>query len=231
MNEKILIIDDDAKLQDLLKGYLAGYGFRVIQRSDGGGIMDLISKEEPGAVLLDIMLPGRDGFEVLREIRAGSSVPVIMLTAKGEETDRIVGLEMGADDYLPKPFNPRELLARIRAVMRRSVRGEGTEVPPKDDSLEAGGFLLSSGSMSLEKDGKRAVLSQTEFKILQALMKRPNTVISRDTLMNMARGRDFIAFERSIDVHISKLRNKVESLSGSKERIKTVWGSGYMFVV
>jgi len=177
------------------------------------------------------MLPGKDGLEVLKEIRREHTVPVIMLTAKGEDTDRIVGLELGADDYLPKPFNPRELLARLKAVLRRVGQPDGTGKAGKDELLlRAGGILLNRAKQSVVVDGGELDLSTAECRILEVLMKHPNTVLSRDQLMTLARGRDFTAFDRSIDVHISKLRTKVEPDPRSPSRIKTVWGAGYMFV-
>lgn len=230
MGKKILIIDDDSKLQDLLKNYLRGYGYMVIGRPEGNHIADVMAKEKPDIVLLDIMLPGVDGLEILREIRSRDETPVIMLTAKGDDADRIVGLELGADDYLPKPFNPRELLARLKAVLRRSGGKRASHQPGASEPVLAAGFLLNPALMTLEKNGSFEELSQTEFKLLEALMTHANTAISRDELMNLARGRDFIAFERSIDVHISHLRAKIEKLSGRRELIKTVWGKGYMFV-
>ena len=182
-------------------------------------------------VILDIMLPKKDGLEVLKEIRHTYKVPVIMLTAKGEDADRIVGLELGADDYLPKPFNPRELLARMKAVWRRSIPEE-REKSNKEEShlVKAGDLVLNRSKQTVWVEGKEVELSTTEYKILEALMLHPDQVLSRDQLMSMARGRDFMAFDRSIDVHISKLRGKVESDPQSPKRIKTVWGSGYMFV-
>jgi len=168
---------------------------------------------------------------VLKEIRRDHAIPVIMLTAKGEDTDRIVGLELGADDYLPKPFNPRELLARMKAVLRRAAPEKRDEVGKKEDMLlKAGGLTLNKAKQTILIEDKEVELSSTEYKILEVLMRHPNTVLSRDQLMNLARGRDFMAFDRSIDVHISKLRAKLESDAGSPKRIKTVWGTGYMFV-
>ena len=231
MDKKTIIIDDDNKLQKLLKEYLEEFGFQVISMMDGEGVVDVIQREKPDIIVLDIMLPGKDGFDILKEVRASSSVPVIMLTARGDDTDRIVGLELGADDYLTKPFNPRELLARIKAILRRLYsqeieRGETAF----EITIAAGGLILNRSSNTLSCGDRNVELSTTELKILEALMKHPNAVLSRDELMNYARGRDFMAFERSIDVHISKLRTKVEFISGSRDRIKTVWGSGYMFI-
>ena len=179
----------------------------------------------------DIMLPGKDGLEVLKEIRTDNPIPVIMLTAKGDQTDRIVGLELGADDYLPKPFNPRELLARMRAVLRRVVPEDGDKVRKKEDTLlKVGGVTLNKAKQTVLIKNKELELSSTEYKILEVLMRHPNVVFSRDQLMNLARGRDFMAFDRSIDVHISKLRAKLEPDPRSPMRIKTVWGAGYMFI-
>jgi two-component system phosphate regulon response regulator OmpR len=177
------------------------------------------------------MLPGKDGLDVLKEIRAEHTVPVIMLTAKGEDADRIVGLELGADDYLPKPFNPRELLARVKAVLRRPPHlddEEGTD--HKRALIRVGGLSLSGARQTLLVEDKEVALSTTEYKILEALMRRPNGVMTRDQLMSLARGRDFMAFDRSIDVHISKLRAKLAPFPAYKHCIKTVWGTGYMFV-
>jgi two-component system phosphate regulon response regulator OmpR len=154
-----------------------------------------------------------------------------MLTAKGDQTDRIVGLELGADDYLPKPFNPRELLARMKAVLRRAVPEDRDKVRKKEETLlKGGGVTLNRAKQTILIEGKELELSSTEYKILEVLMRHPNVVFSRDQLMNLARGRDFMAFDRSIDVHISKLRAKLEPDPRSPIRIKTVWGAGYMFI-
>ncbi|MBL7225154.1 MAG: response regulator [Desulfobacteraceae bacterium] len=231
MREKVLIVDDDAKLRKLLREYLDGYGFRVLTLPDGLSVMQTIQEEAPELIILDIMLPGRDGLEVLKDIRTEFPVPVIMLTAKGEETDRIVGLELGADDYLPKPFNPRELLARMKAVLRRfgqydeQKRGKNEAI-----FIKAAGLILNKAKQTLVVEDEEVELSLTEYKLLAALMERPNTVLSRDRLMNLARGRDFMAFDRSIDVHISNLRAKLKSHPRFRECIKTVWGTGYMLV-
>jgi two-component system phosphate regulon response regulator OmpR len=231
MGNKVLIIDDDEKLRKLLREYLEGNGFKVLTLADGSDVKKTLQKESPEMVILDIMLPGKDGLEVLKEIRTNNSIPVIMLTAKGDQTDRIVGLELGADDYLPKPFNPRELLARMKAVLRRAVPETREDVRRKEDPLlKAGGVTLNRAKQTLLIQDKEVELSSTEYKILEVLMRHPNVVFSRDQLMNLARGRDFMAFDRSIDVHISKLRAKLEPDPRSPMRIKTVWGAGYMFV-
>jgi len=231
MGKRILLVDDDEKLRRLLKEYLEGYEFQVFTLADGEAVLKSIRKESPEIVILDIMLPKKDGLEVLKEIRAVSRVPVIMLTAKGEEADRVVGLELGADDYLPKPFSPRELLARIKAVLRRLEPGMK---PAGDESerlrVEAGNLVLDKARQTLLMEGKEVALSSTEYRVLKVLMENPNRVLSRDQIMTLAQGKDFMAFDRSIDVHISKLRAKLESDSRSPKRIKTIWGSGYMFV-
>ena len=231
MGEKVLIVDDDDKLRKLLKEYLGGYGYQVRTLSDGSGVLQKLLVDSSDIVILDVMMPKKNGLEVLQDIRRESKVPVIMLTAKGEDADRIVGLEMGADDYLPKPFNPRELLARIKAVMRRIAPDEERESEGDEGiRISAGSLVLNKAKQTVLVEGNEMELSSTEFKILKALMERPNTILSRDQLMTLARGRDFMAFDRSIDVHISKLRAKVETDPGSPKRIKTIWGTGYMFV-
>ena len=231
MGKKVLLVDDDAKLRKLLREYLEGYGLHILTLADGLSVAKTIREESPDMIILDIMLPKRDGLEVLKEIRMEFSVPVIMLTAKGEDADRIVGLELGADDYLPKPFNPRELLARIKAVLRRLPDRDRSKARRDENMLiEAGGLMLNKAKQTLLIEDKEVELSSTEYKLLEALMENPNRVMSRDRLMNLARGRDFMAFDRSIDVHISKLRAKLEPDPRSPQRIKTVWGTGYMFV-
>ena len=231
MDYKVLIIDDDEKLCKLLKEYLEDNGFHVITLPDGSKASQTIGTESPDIVILDIMLPEIDGLDILKEIRRTFQIPVIMLTAKGEDTDRIVGLELGADDYLPKPFNPRELLARMRAIMRRSSSDEADETEKSNDYvIRVGGISLNRAKQAVFIQDEVVELSSTEYKILEVLMKNPNTILSRDQIMNLARGRDFMAFDRSIDVHISKLRAKLEPNPRSPKRIKTVWGTGYMFV-
>lgn len=227
MGKKVLLVDDDAKLRKLLVEYLEGYEFRVFALEDGETVSRTIEQEEPEIVILDVMLPKKDGLEVLKEIRSRSNVPVIMLTAKGEEADRVVGLELGADDYLPKPFSPRELLARIKAILRRLERKAADDETAR---IEAGDLVLDKARQVLLREDKEVPLSSTEYKVLKALMENPNRVLSRDQLMTLAQGKDFMAFDRSIDVHISKLRAKLESDPRSPSRIKTIWGSGYMFV-
>jgi two-component system, OmpR family, phosphate regulon response regulator OmpR len=226
---KILIIDDDQKLQSLLREYFMEFNYTVFSIYDGNDAVKNIIEFEPDIIILDIMMPGKDGFEVLGDIRKKYSIPVIMLTARGEETDKIVGLEMGSDDYLSKPFNPRELLARIKAILRRINSTENLPVKNKN-IIKAGNLSLDNTSFRLKYQTNSIELSSTEFCIMELLMKDPNSVKTRDEIMNFSKGRDFMAFERSIDVHISKLRSKVASLTGEGNFIKTIWGRGYMFV-
>jgi len=231
MDNKVLIIDDDEKLCKLLREYLEGNGFKVFTLGDGSQTLKSIERECPDIVVLDIMLPGKDGLEVLREINKEYSIPVIMLTAKGEDTDRIIGLELGADDYISKPFNPRELLARMRAVMRRIAPESNEEIEKVDEhNIIAGGVILNRARHTVTVNNEEMELSLTEYKILEALMRKPNVVLTRDEIMNSARGKDLMAFDRSIDVHVSKLRAKLEKDPRYPKKIKTIWGSGYMFL-
>jgi len=230
MPNSVLIIDDDTKLRKLLNEYLEENGFQVYSLEDGSEAIKTIEAVSPDIVILDVMLPGIGGLELLKEINRKFSIPVIMLTAKGEETDRIIGLELGADDYIPKPFYPRELLARMKAVMRR-VTVEGVEKLGKEDRIiKAGGLTLDRATHTVLMGDIAIELSSTEYKILETLMKKPNVVMSRDQIMSTARGKDFMACDRSIDVHISKLRAKLEVDAHFPKRIKTVWGTGYMFI-
>ncbi|MDM8515024.1 response regulator [Desulfobacterales bacterium HSG16] len=238
MDKTVLLVDDDKKLTSLLKEYLEGNGFEVFIAGDGSEIIQKLENISPDMVILDIMMPGPDGLDVLKEIRRIFDLPVIMLTARRDETDRIVGLELGADDYLPKPFNPRELLARMKAVLRR-VPADGV-MKPSGGQVKNGendGMMITLGGITL--DGAKRVLcmgkenvdlSAVEFDLLKVLMSRPDTILTRDQLMNLARGKDYMAFDRSIDVHISKLRTKLAKHPSGKDRIKTVWGTGYMFL-
>lgn len=225
----IFLVDDDLKLRRLVAKFLGDQGFRTREFPDGTEVAAALREEEPAAVILDIMLPGESGLDILRRIRQESAVPVIMLTAKGDDEDRIAGLELGADDYLPKPFNPRELLARINAVLRRSQPPRADLTP--GDRIEAGGFVLLRKRRAVSWGGEEVELSATEHRLLEALMTLPGTVLSREALLSYARGKDIGPFDRSIDVHISKLRTKTEQLSGGRRCIKTVWGAGYMFEV
>jgi two-component system OmpR family response regulator len=225
----VLIVDDDAEIRDLLVRYLGRHGFRVDGAADGRAMHRLLKDGRFDLVVLDLMLPGEDGLSLCRRLRAETDLPVIMLTAVGEEIDRIVGLEMGADDYLAKPFNPRELLARIRAVLRRS-----RIAPPVDDSrrpavLTFAGWRLDPARRELHApDGALVPLTGGEFDLLQALALRPNRVLSRDQLLDLSRDRGAQLFDRSIDVQLSRLRRKIETDPKDPKLIKTVRGGGYV---
>jgi two-component system phosphate regulon response regulator OmpR len=226
MSDTILIIDDDVRLADMLSDYLSEGGFRVEARHSGAaGIEAMTGDGGYSAVILDIMLPDIDGLEVCRRLRLQSNVPILMLTARGEDTDRIVGLELGADDYLPKPFNPRELLARLKAILRR--RGE----PARDasDRLRFGRLEIDAGSRSVRIDGDAKVLTSYQFDLLLVLARHAGRILSRERLMDLARGEELEAFDRSIDVHMSRLRAVLEDVPARPRRIITVRGAGYVF--
>lgn len=223
----ILLIDDDAKLRDLVVEYLEGYDFEVHTLPSGMEAVPTIQSVAPSLVVLDVMMPGKDGFEVLRDIRAESQVPVIMLTAKGEDTDRIVGLEIGADDYMAKPFNPRELLARIKAILRR-LESVGTG-DSSHTKITAGGLTLNVSRQTLLIEGDELELAPTEFRMLKVLMANVDKALTRDNIMDMVWDKDFSVYDRSIDVHISKLRSQLKPYETHAKRIRTVWGTGYMF--
>ncbi len=222
----VLLIDDDAELGDLLKEYLGAAGFSVAVAHEGEEGLRLALSGEPALVILDVMLPGMDGFEVLRQLRARSSLPVLMLTARGEDVDRIVGLEIGADDYLPKPFNPRELVARINAILRR-VRAAAPAASP--ERLVIGDVELHTGARAVQCAGRRLELTGAEFTLLEVLLRNAGRVVTRDELSRLVLGRRLMPFDRSIDMHVSNLRKKLGPGPGDSERIKTVRGAGYVY--
>jgi DNA-binding response OmpR family regulator len=227
--DQLLIIDDDVALCELVTEYLEPHGFQItsVHRGDTGAEKALT--REFAIVVLDVMLPGLNGFEVLRRIRAESKVPVLMLTARGDDVDRIVGLEIGADDYLPKPFNPRELMARIRAILRRS-QTETHEVPENQAKvLSAGDVQLDVGTRVVRRDGELIELTAVEFDLLERLLRAAGTIITREQLSKEVLGRSPSPFDRSIDMHISNLRKKLGHQFGDVERIKTVRGVGYIY--
>jgi two-component system response regulator CpxR len=223
--EEILLIDDDVELCEMLTEYLGRYDLRVcaVHRGDTG--LQAARRRSWEMILLDVMLPGMDGFEVLKQIRTFSKGNVMLLTARGEDVDRIVGLEMGADDYLAKPFNARELLARIRAVRRRS---EAPVAASASSQLVVEDITLDPASRSVHQDGAAVELTDVEFALLEALMRSPGKVVEREPLAEQVLGRKFSPFDRSLDMHVSRLRKK---LGGSEERIKTVRGTGYQLVL
>ncbi len=227
----MLIIDDDSELCELLEAYLTPEGFVVTSRHDGEkGIQQALSGNHD-IVILDIMLPEINGFEILSRVRKHSAVPVIMLTARGDEVDRIVGLEMGADDYLPKPFNPRELVARVRAVLRRVNRErEPNRREEMPSCIEIGDITLDWGTRRALKCGEPMALTSVEFDLLRILMEQAGRVVMKEVLVKSVLDRDYSPFDRSIDVHISNLRKKINHGPGARERIKTIRGTGYLYV-
>ncbi len=229
---RILVVDDDLRLRDLLQRYLAEQGFAVTTTSDAQGMDRLLARERFELIVLDLMLPGEDGLSICRRLRGTkNTIPIIMLTAKGEDVDRIVGLEMGADDYLPKPFNPRELVARIHAVLRRRVAPTPPGAPSGETGIVTfGGITVNLGNRTMEKNGESIALTTGEFALLKVLVSHPRTPLSRDKLMELARGREYEVFDRSIDVQVSRLRKLVEKDASKPAYIQTVWGFGYVFV-
>jgi len=224
--QRLLMIDDDEKLVALMREYLESHGYELACAYDGHAGVEAALSTEPALVILDLMLPGMDGLEVCRRLRQASRVPILMLTAKGEETDRIVGLELGADDYMPKPFNARELLARVRAILRRSDAGPGG-----DDSsvLRAGPLVIDSGTRRATLRGSEIDLTTAEFDLLRALAASAGRVLSREQLLQRVHGEGWAAYDRSIDVHISRIRQKIEDNPKKPELLKTVRGAGYQF--
>jgi len=223
MAERILLIEDDSRLAEMISEYLGESGFRVSVAAGGRAGLERLAREPFDALVLDLMLPDMDGLEVCRELRAKSDTPVLMLTARGDAADRIVGLELGADDYLPKPFQPRELLARLRAILRRG-KSKGRAAPLRFGSLE-----IDRDSRSVHVDGQERSLTGYQFALLVALAENAGRVLSRETLMDLAKGEPLEAFDRSIDVHVSRIRAAIEHDPKKPRRIVTVRGAGYVF--
>lgn len=229
---KILVVDDDQRLRDLLRRFLTEHGFSVTVADSAESMARYWLRESYDALILDVMMPGEDGLSILRRLRAvNDKTPVIMLTAKGEDVDRILGLEIGADDYLPKPFNPRELLARLHAVLRRSPQKETPGAPSKENEIvKFGEFTLDLGRRTLEKGDQEIPLTTGEFAVLKVFARHPRMPLSRDKLMEMARGREYEAFDRSLDVQVSRLRKMIEPDPAKPRYLQTVWGLGYVFI-
>jgi DNA-binding response OmpR family regulator len=228
MEGRVLVVDDDTRLAAMLETYLTQAGFEVATRARAGTGLEAARTGEYDAVLLDVMLPDGDGFEICRTLRAESDLPILMLTARGDELDRIVGLELGADDYLPKPFHPRELLARLKAVLRRTRTAAAATQP--DDVLRFGRLEVDRGARVARVDGATAALTAHQFEILLAMAERPGRVLSREQLMRLVRDEELDAFDRSIDVHVSRIRAAIEDDPKKPQRIRTVRGMGYLFV-
>lgn len=228
---KLLVVDDDARLRALLQRFLEEQDFKVKAVADAEQMDRALGRELYSLMVLDLMLPGEDGLSICRRLRdAGNQIPIIMLTAKGDDTDRITGLEAGADDYLPKPFNPQELLARIRAVLRRQTKELPGAPSQEAQEVEFGPFHLDLSTRALSKEGESLALTTGEFAVLKALVQHPREPLTRDKLMNLARGREWSAMERSIDVQVSRLRRLIEDDPANPRFIQTVWGVGYVFI-
>ncbi len=225
----ILIVDDDPGIQRLLSRYLSEQGFVTFVAGDGKSMDAFLGKQHPDLIIMDLMLPGEDGLSLVRRLRVSGNIPIIMLTARGEDVDRIIGLEMGADDYLAKPFNPRELLARVRAVLRR-----GTEAVEQNDLSSGGNFLFGDFNLDINRrllfqQGEELRLTSGEIELLIVLVQHPNRVLTRDHLMDLLNSGAHDPFDRSIDVRITRLRSKIESNPATPLYIRTVWGKGYRF--
>ncbi len=223
MAERILMIDDDNRLAGMVSDYLGGAGFRLTLAGTAREGEALIKREAFDAIILDLMLPDADGLDLCRRLRAVTDVPILMLTARGEPMDRVVGLEVGADDYLAKPFEPRELQARLRAILRR--RGSST----KSETLRFGRLEIDKGARVVRVDGEEKVITSYQFVLLMALAERAGRVLSRDALMDLLKGEKLEAFDRSVDVHVSRIRAAIEDDPKKPKRILTVRGAGYVF--
>jgi two-component system phosphate regulon response regulator OmpR len=230
--DRIAVVDDDARIRELLRRYLTQEGFEVLLAEDSKALNRVLTRETVDLIVLDLMLPGEDGLSICRRLRsANDTTPIIMLTAKVEDVDRIVGLEVGADDYLPKPFSPRELLARIHAVLRRRPSLEAPGAPAKEaQTVTFGPFEFDLALRRLSREGEQMSLTTGEYSMLKALVRHPRQPLSRDKLAQLARGRDFEPFDRSLDVQISRLRKMIEPDPAQPRYIQTVWGVGYVFV-
>ena len=225
---RLLVVDDDRETRDLLSLYLGEQGFDVSTVEDGPAMDAWLSENTTDLVILDLMLPGEDGLSIARRLQTHDKLPIVMISARGEELDRIVGLEVGADDYLPKPFNPRELLARVRAVLRRSAPTTKRDYH-NENSRDFGPFRLEPDRRALFRDSDEVDLSRAEFELLSVFVGNPNRVLNRDQIMDLLSGHDRNPFDRSIDVRVTRLRHKIEENPAEPRFIRTVWGVGYQF--
>ena len=223
----LLVVDDDREIRDLLSMYFREQGFNVDTVSDGADMDAWLDRHTTNLVILDLMLPGEDGLSLARRLRVDHELPIVMISARGEELDRIIGLEVGADDYLPKPFSPRELLARVRAVLRRTSQATDSRLTVRP--FEFGPFRFDPEIRVLQKEGKEVELSRAEFDLLQVFIDHPDRVLSRDSIMDFLDGRERDPFDRSVDVRVTRLRHKIEDEPSHPRFIRTVWGIGYQF--
>ena len=224
---KLLVVDDDPEIRELAQAYLSQQGFSVDCVDSGETMEAYLQEHTVDLIILDLMLPGEQGLDVARRLKSESDIPIIIVSAQGDDIDRIVGLEVGADDYVPKPFNPRELLARVRAVLRRARRAESTVAP--DNQVQFGAFSLDLASHRLTKNGASVPLTSGEYDLLAILVAHPNKVLDRDRILDLLTGAERSPFDRSIDVRVTRLRGKIEPDPSAPVFIKTVWGKGYMF--
>ncbi len=226
--DRLLLIDDDLELTELLTEFLSAEGFAIETANDGEAGAKKATESSYALIVLDVMLPGLNGFEVLRRIRAANRTPVLMLTARGDDVDRIVGLELGADDYLPKPFNPRELVARIRAILRRA-NPDPTPESARPERLTVADVVLDFGTRTVRRNGELIELTGVEFDLLAMLLREAGRIVSREDLAKQVLGREFSPFDRSIDMHVSNLRRKLGHELNGIERLKAVRGAGYIY--
>jgi len=234
--QRVLVVDDEAEIRDMLTEYLGSHGYEVMRADSGKAMRELLAKQVPDVVLLDVNLPGEDGLTLARYVRERFDLPIIMVTASDEVVDRVVGLEIGADDYLTKPFDPRELRARIKSVLRRYQRGESGQEPHADKETESRRVAFGRCTLDLDRrqlldaDHREIPLTSMEFDLLKIFAEHPNRVLSRDQILNLTRNRDWDPFDRSIDIRIARLRKKIEPDPDKPQTIKTIRGAGYMFV-
>lgn len=232
-NTQLLVVDDDPALRELLERYLTEQSYAVVGVKDAIAMDDYLADNENKVdlIILDLMLPGEDGLSIARRLKASTTIPILILSARGDEIDRIVGLEMGADDYLPKPFNPRELVARIRAVLRRHDKPEYASADKSSDHkiYDFDTFKLDVTTHQFSHAGDEIALTSGEFELLKIFVEHPNRVLSRDTLVDLLKGYDRSPYDRSIDVRVTRLRRKMESDATNPQYIRTIWGAGYMF--
>lgn len=230
---KVLIVDDDVNIQELLRLYFEKDGYIVLTEGDGSKVQDCVQRFAPDAIILDLMLPGKNGFDVLRDLRKKTDTPVIMLTARGETLDKVVGLELGADDYVPKPFEPKELLARVKAVLRRT-RTTATARHTDDhrtDQIQLDRLIIDRAGYSVILAGQEIVMPPKEQELLYFMASHPNRVFTREQILDNIWGYDFFGDTRTVDVHVKRIREKIDTIDRPRWRLKTVWGVGYKFEI